>query len=118
VVDRSQRPADSSFEFFETAIRGHSRVKRLARVADQAYVVERQSLPEVRVWLCDIYTLGVADYYAIRDADPEVNAIVVVSIWNSYTADAVQQARNDDVGIFTPKEFMSALHRSGSAFFG
>src|SRR4051794_3017222 len=113
MVDPGQRPSEDSFAYFERAIGGHSRVRALRRDGDQVYIVERKSGPDVRVWLCDIYTLGVADYYEIREADPDIDAIVVVSLWNSYTEDAADQARDDGIGIFKPGEFMSALHRSG-----
>jgi hypothetical protein len=42
----------------------------------------------------------------------------VLSIWNHYTPEATAEARGADVGIFEPREFMSARHRNGHNFLG
>ncbi len=65
-----------------------------------------------------MYTLGMADYFAIRDADPDLDAIVVLNKWNHYTEDAERQGRIDRIGVFKSDEFRSALHRQGDDFLG
>jgi hypothetical protein len=79
----------------------------------QVYVLERVGLPPVRVWICDVYTLGIADYMAIRAEDPDVDAILTISMWNSYTDRAKQQGLAEGVGVFNTQELMGALHKEG-----
>lgn len=109
----SDPPGASGRAWFEQKIKGHTRVRGLQAINELVYVVERVNMPDVRVWLCEAYTFGVADYYAVRQADPEVNAVVVLSVWNHYTPEAVAEAKGDGVLIGTTGELMSALHREG-----
>jgi hypothetical protein len=111
-----ERPGAAGREWFEQTLARHTRVEKFRSVGDQVYVVQRRGLPDVRVWLCDVYTLGVADYEAIRNADPAVDAIVVLSAWNHYTAEAQRLGASEGVGLFKPAELMSALHRQGDEF--
>lgn len=62
--------------------------------------------------------LGLADYYAIREQDPSLDAIVVLSVWNHYSPQADRAGKADGVGIFKPGELMSALHKEGDEFLG
>lgn len=118
-LDWNDPATETSRQFFEQAMRAHTRVRDVSAVDDHVYLLRRHGqLSDVRVWVCDVYTLGIADYMAIRDAAPDTNAIVVLSQWNHYTPQARQQGKEDGVGIFKFGEFMSALHREGHEFLG
>jgi hypothetical protein len=113
----NERLADSSIEFFTQAIGDHDKVIRVNQESDNVFVVERVGgLPEVRVWLCDVYTLGLADYFHITKADPDVDAIVTISGFNSWTREAKEQGYEDEVGVFKFGQFMGALHEDGDSF--
>lgn len=112
----SKPPSASSREWFEQRLDQHTRVRGFQAEGDHVYVIQRRGLPDIRVWLCEIYMLGVADYEAIRNADPAVDAIVVLSAWNHYTPEAQSLGASEGVGVFKPGELLSALHRQGDDF--
>ena len=110
--------SDNGRMWFERKMEEHTRVRNVRAEGPQTYVIERKNMSSVRVWLCDVYTLGVADYEAIRAADPKIDAIVVLSIWNHYTPQVKAEGKGAGVGIFNPGELMSALHRDGDELVG
>lgn len=116
MADWDDPPSEPGREWFERMLDRHTSVQGFQLEGDQVYVVQRYGLPNVRVWLCDVYTLGVAAYESIRNADPAVDAIVVLSVWNHYTPDARHLGASEGVGVFKPGELMSALHRQGDDF--
>jgi hypothetical protein len=109
-------PSTSSLEFFVRAVGEHTRVVGVDAEGSQVFRVRRRELPDVRVWVCDVYTLGVADYAAIRAADGDLDAIVTLSGYNQYTPQAKDQGKEDGIGVFKFGELMSALHRQGEGF--
>jgi hypothetical protein len=109
-------PSTKGREWFEQMLQQHARVEAFKPAGDQVYVIARDQLPDVRLWLCDVYTLGIADYEAIRSADSAVDGIVVLSQWNHYTPEAKERGASEAVGVFKPGELMSALHRQGDDF--
>jgi hypothetical protein len=115
-LDWDDPPSRTSLEFFVQAIGGHVKVKELTAVDDQVFVLERVGLPDVRVWVCDVYTLGVADYMAIRERDPSIDCVVTMSGYNQYTPQTKAQGLAEGVGVFKFAELMGALHRDGEDF--
>lgn len=113
----NSRLADSTVEFFLRTIGGHGKVSSISHESHTVFVVNRVAgLTDVRVWVCDVYTLGLADYLKIRAADPEIDAIVTMSGYNSWTRDAKEQGYSDGVGVFKFGEFMGALNYDGHDF--
>jgi hypothetical protein len=80
--DWNQPVGENGRRWFERKMEEHTRVRNVRAEGPMTYVIERASMSDVRVWLCDVYTLGIADFEEIRAADPLINAIVVLSIWN------------------------------------
>lgn len=103
--------ASSTVEFFIGTIGGHDKVVSVEQESQNVFVVTRAGeLSDVRVWVCDVYTLGIADYLEITRRDSEVDAIVTMSGYNSWTRDAKNQGYDDEVGVFKFGEFMGALN--------
>lgn len=111
-------PSRSSLEFFVQRMSEHTQVTSIEKLNSQVYILNRDSKEDVRAWVCDVYTLGVADYAAIRAADPTVNCVVTLSGYNEYTDQVKREGRADGVGIFKIGELMSALHKEGDEFVG
>lgn len=109
-------PAMSSIQFFVSRMEGHTKVLAVEEVTAQVFLLKRHGLSDVRVWVCDVYTLGVADYFAIRQADPDIDCIVTLSGYNQYTTQASEQGIADGVGVFKFGELMGALHKEGEDF--
>src|SRR5215211_7317738 len=108
--------ARDTIEFFLEAIRGHARVQSVSQESRNVFVIERRDMPTVRAWVCDEYTLGIADYMNVRREDPEVDCIVTMSGYNRYTREAKDQGLEDDVGVFKFGELLGALNREGHEF--
>jgi hypothetical protein len=89
----------------------------VAKESQNVFAVKRGgALSDVRVWVCDVYTLGLADYFKITQKDPELNAIVTMSGYNSWTREAKEQGYDDEVAVFKFGEFMGALNCDGGEF--
>lgn len=98
------------------ALRNHPAVTRAVRDGAFAVHVERGRWPPLRLYVCNVYEIGVADVEEILDEEPETNAIVTVSAWNRYSPQAKALAADFGVGLFKPKELLGALHKEGRAF--
>jgi hypothetical protein len=53
-------------QWFERKMDEHTKVLAFRGDGPMVYVIKRKSMSDVRVWLCDVYTLGVADFEKIR----------------------------------------------------
>ena len=113
----NQPARPESVAFFEKAIGGHSMVEGLLPVGEQAYAVVRASPPTVRVWVCDVYRVSASDVAAILAEDPQIEAIVTMSIWNDVTVEAREDGATRGVGVFIFKELMGALNYQDDEFF-
>lgn len=105
-------------QFFSRVISQHSTVKKLKKISDQLYELERKDDTKLNVYLTDLYTLGITDYFNIRSMYPNVNCIVIASQWHGYTHKAKDQAVADQIGLFTVVDFMKALNHESYWTFG
>ena len=112
----SDRPTFSNIEFFENVMGGHSKVAELDNPESQVYVIKRHGLTDVKIFLTNSYVVGLAEYYEVLAAHPDVNAIVTIGPYNSVATDAKRQGLQDRVGVFQFKQFMGALHKEGNGF--
>lgn len=112
----NDRLADSSVEFFLENVGQHAKVESVEQESQNVFVVHRRRMPDVRVWLCDVYTVGIADYTRIRDADFDIDCIVTISGFNSWTREAKDQGLEDGVGVFKYGQFKGALNYDGDDF--
>lgn len=103
-------PRKESFEFFEKAVPKHEKVNRLEKIGIQLYKLKRTYGDTIIIYLTNLYTVGLADYYDIIENHPNVNAIITISNWNGYTKQAKREAEKDNVDIYVFTEFMGALH--------
>ncbi len=108
---------DAGRAWFEQQIRGHTRVRSLEALDANRYVIGRHNLPDVRLWLCGVYTSD-SPITTPSESRTHRDAIVVLSVWNHYSPQADRAGKADGVGIFKPGELMSALHKEGDEFLG
>jgi len=66
--------------------------------------------------MTNIYIVGEADVAEILADEGEIDAIVTLSGWNSYSTRAKSICRNQGVGLFVFKEFLGAIYSSGQKF--
>jgi hypothetical protein len=99
-------------KFFEGRMRAHGRVATLTAVDRGVYEITLVSGKVLRVFICECYSYGVAEYIETIDNLGELDAIVVNSDWCGYTAEAKRLCRDKKVGLFKIGDFMAAIHKA------
>jgi len=91
-------------------------VDTISRESDQVIYVERTNHPPIRIYMTNTYIVGLADVYEIIRQVDELDAIVTMSIWNSYTGEAKDTCKKEGIGLFTFKEILGAVYHRGKRF--
>ena len=98
------------YNFFAKCIRQHSRVASLIDRGNGVFEVTRTSGGILRVFICDCYAFGIAEYIETVENLGPLNAIVINSAWCGYSPDAKRHCREERVGLFKFGGFMAALN--------
>lgn len=98
-----------NYNFFESRMVNHDRVASLEVESAGVYVVKRVDGSSLRVFICECYSYGVAEYLETVQNIGEVDAVVINSSWCGYTGDVKSFCRDKKVGVFDIGEFMGAL---------
>jgi hypothetical protein len=69
------------------------------------------------VYLTNLYVVGIADVHEIMSKFPEVNCIVTISNWNSYSNKAKEFSKSQGIGLFKYSEFYGALYYDNDGFY-
>ncbi|RYD78616.1 MAG: hypothetical protein EOP84_14020 [Verrucomicrobiaceae bacterium] len=64
-----------------------------------------------KVFICECYSFGEAEYLETTGRIEGLDAIVINSGWCAYTSEAKFAARADRVGVFSIGELMAALNK-------
>ncbi len=91
-------------------------VTNVERVDEQLIRVDRNNGPTITAFLTNIYIIGEADAFEILSKHGGIDCIVTMSAWNGYTASAKTNCSREGVGLFTFKEFLGAVYRTGQKF--
>jgi len=110
-------PRPESIKFFEDGIRAHNAVISVDKLSDQYYNIKRESKSDLKVFLTNIYIVGIADVHEIKNQFPEVNCIVTISSWNSYSTEAKTFCNSQNIGLFKYSEFYGALYYDNDKFY-
>lgn len=78
--------------------------------------IKRVDKPDLTIFLTNIYIVAVADVYEILARYSEIDAIVTMSAWNSYTNEAKESCRTKGAGLFQFKELLGAVYYTGDKF--
>jgi hypothetical protein len=100
----------SMINFFERALRAHSKEVNFKRTRDIFFEIELTSGAELQVLLVNEYTLGLAAVHRALDEFPEAEFIVTGANWNGYTREAKEWGLKHDIGIFNSDEFLGAMN--------
>ena len=65
----------------------------------------------IRVFICDCYSFGVAEYMEVLNQIGHVDAIIINSNWCGYSLDVKHYCMEYKVGVFNIGDFMAALNR-------
>lgn len=99
------------YSFFETQLKKHGKVADLTAQGDGVYELTRTQGDTLRVFICECYAFGVAEYMETVEKLGHVDVVIINSAWCGYTPDAKLYCRESNVGLFKIGEFMGALHR-------
>jgi hypothetical protein len=65
----------------------------------------------IRLFICECYSYGYAEYVETTQHLGKLGAIVINSAWCGYTLEAKRLCRDQGVGLFKIKDFMASLNK-------
>lgn len=107
-------PRPESFKAFEKYV--NSKVISMEKVDEQIYELKRIGKSTIKVYLTNIYTVSETDVYEILQEYPDLDCIVTMSAWNSYTSSAKEVCKDKKIGLFLFREFLGAIYYDGKKF--
>jgi hypothetical protein len=99
------------FQFFESRMQVHDRVRHLTVMENGIYELTKDTGQTIRVFICECYVFGIAEYLEVVERLGRVDAVVIDSVWCGYTGQAKAHCRAQKVGLFKIGEFMGALNQ-------
>jgi hypothetical protein len=108
-------PEKDSIDALARYLNGSRAVERTELIDEQVLQIFRSGRAELRVFMTDLYIVGVADAAEILSTY-DVQAIVTMSAWNGYSNEAKRFCKDRAVGLFTFKELLGAVHYTGKRF--
>lgn len=108
MANYSDIPRPESVLYFEQNLRRHSNIDYYEKMEDFVYNLVLENGSEYLVWLTNKYAVSIND--VVEKIDEGFNALVTISMWNSYTSEAKRYALENQFGLFTFREFMGALN--------
>jgi len=99
------------YNYFEQKMRNHGKVASLNPKGNGVYDLNRIQGDTLRLFICECYAFGVAEYMETLEQLSNINAVIINSAWCGYSPDAKRHCREANVGLFNIGGFMAALHR-------
>ncbi|WP_457756139.1 hypothetical protein [Thermodesulfatator indicus] len=109
-------PRPESIETFIKYLNSNPIVIKIERKGLQLIEIIRKGKSSLKVFMTNIYIVSLADVYEILSEVGQVDAIVTMSAWNSYTKEAKEECKKIGIGLFKFKEFMGAVYYEGQQF--
>lgn len=97
------------YNYFEEQMKWHDKVSSLVPHGNGTYMLTRVQGDTLRIFICECYAFGIAEYMETVDQLGEVNSIIISSAWCGYSYQAKEHCRKARVGLFKIGEFMGAL---------
>ncbi len=91
-------------------------VLEVEHTSEQKLLVRRKGKSDLRVFMTNIYIVGISDVHDILSVAPGADAIVTMSAWNGYTQDAKDSCKRQKIGLFLFTEFLGAIYYEGAKF--
>jgi len=109
-------PRPESIETFIKYLNSNPIVIKIERKGLQLIEIIRKGKSNLKVFMTNIYIVSLADVYEILSEVGQIDAIVTMSAWNSYTKEAKEECKKRGIGLFKFKEFMGAVYYDGQQF--
>ena len=86
-------------------------VNSVERLEEQIFKINRNGgLNDIVIYVVDAYVLGKGAALEIIEENPSIDAILVISNWDSYTYEAKKAAEERNVEIYDFGGLMSAVY--------
>lgn len=99
-----------NYKFFEDRMQSHRKVSNVQNADDGLYEVRLIDGRILKVFICECYSFGMAEYYETVEKLGDIDAVIINSNWCGYTMDAKRHGREHNVGLFDIGAFMAALN--------
>lgn len=101
-----------NYNFFKRKIAIHSKVLDVKEIdaSKGLYDIVQQNR-SLRVFICECYSFGVAEYEEALNYFENLDAIIINSMWCGYTPDVKDYCKEFKVGVFTISEFFGAINQ-------
>ncbi len=103
-------PYYGHFKFIESRLSNHRCVEKIEIIGESLYTVTRTQGDSLKLFVCECYSFGVAEFLETKTRIPSLDAILINSMWCGYTTDAKHQCYQDRIGLFQIAEFMGGLN--------
>lgn len=101
-----------NYNFFEQGMQEHSKVLSCSNVKPGLYDIKLTNGKNIKVFICECYSFGTAEYIESCQNYGEINAVVISSNWCGYSLELKRDCMADKVGIFDIRGFMSAINKA------
>jgi hypothetical protein len=100
-----------NYDFFEQNMKSHTKVNSVEANGQGLYKLTLKDHKTIRVFICECYSYGLAEYRETCDKLGQLDVIIINSNWCSYTIDAKVHCRSTMVGLFSITQFMASLNQ-------
>ena len=112
----AKKPRPESTSIFLKYLSSNKRVKTIKQLSDQEFEIEKENGSTLLIYLTNIYIVSLADVHEILSVNRNVQAIVTMSAWNSYSPEAKDFCLTQEIGLYKFKEFLGAIYYDGKSF--
>lgn len=98
------------YSFFERGMQLHEKVKYFKSVGDGVYTVILTDGRTLKLFICECYSFGVAEYYESVQKLGHLDVVIINSNWCGYSLEAKLHCQKDGIGLFNIGGFMAALN--------
>lgn len=100
-----------NYNSFLRKIRKHNLVVNVEEVdASNGLFNIVQENRTLRIFICECYSFGVAEYEEVLDHFDNLDVIIINSTWCDYTSDVKEYCKESRVGVFNISEFFGAIN--------
>ena len=100
-----------NYSFFERVIAAHDKVSKVNNTGVGLYNISLCDGRMLKVFICECYAFGGAEYYETVQKVGPVDAIIINSNWCGYSFDLKISCMDQKVGIFDINGFMGAINK-------
>lgn len=100
-----------NYNFFEQRMDEHSKVVSCEKVNTGLYKIQLKSGATLKVFICECYAFGSAEYVESCENYGELDAVIISSNWCGYSLELKHDCMQRKVGIFDIRGFMAAINK-------